>query len=70
MRQIIVRWQEALMSVVVVNQNLLAGLDALPDTGTGGAVLYVTSAGRDYAVALAPLGGVREQTIVRLHSNG
>jgi len=29
------------------------------DTGTGGAGLYVTSGGRDYAVTLAPLGGVR-----------
>jgi hypothetical protein len=28
-------------------------------TGTGGAGLYVTSGGRDYAVTLAPLGGVR-----------
>jgi len=29
------------------------------DTGTGGAGLYVTSGGRDYAVTLAPLGSVR-----------
>jgi prepilin-type N-terminal cleavage/methylation domain-containing protein len=29
------------------------------DTGTGGAGLYITSGGRDYAVTLAPLGGVR-----------
>ncbi len=29
------------------------------ETGTGGAGLYVTSGGRDYAVTLAPLGGVR-----------
>ena len=32
------------------------------DTGTGGAGLYVTSGGRDYAVTLAPLGGVRVHT--------
>jgi prepilin-type N-terminal cleavage/methylation domain-containing protein len=32
------------------------------DTGTGGAGLYVTSAGRDYAVTLAPLGSVRVHT--------
>ena len=29
------------------------------DTGTGGAGLYVTSGGRDYAVTLAPLGSAR-----------
>jgi type II secretory pathway pseudopilin PulG len=29
------------------------------DTGTGGLGLYVNSGGRDYAVTLAPLGGVR-----------
>ncbi len=29
------------------------------EIGTGGAGLYVTSGGRDYAVTLAPLGGVR-----------
>jgi type II secretory pathway pseudopilin PulG len=29
------------------------------DTGSGGAGLYVTSGGRDYAVTLAPLGSVR-----------
>ncbi len=29
------------------------------DTGTGGAGLYITSGGRDYAVTLAPLGSVR-----------
>jgi prepilin-type N-terminal cleavage/methylation domain-containing protein len=29
------------------------------DTGTGGAGLYITSSGRDYAVTLAPLGGAR-----------
>ena len=29
------------------------------DTGTGGAGLYITAGGRDYAVTLAPLGGVR-----------
>jgi len=29
------------------------------DTGTGGAGIYVTSNGLDYAVTLAPLGGVR-----------
>jgi type II secretory pathway pseudopilin PulG len=29
------------------------------DTGTGGAGIYVTSGGLDYAVTLAPLGGVR-----------
>ncbi len=32
------------------------------DTGTGGAGLYVTSGGRDYAVTLAPLGSVRVHT--------
>jgi type II secretory pathway pseudopilin PulG len=32
------------------------------DTGTGGAGLYVTSGGRDYAVTLAPLGGARVHT--------
>jgi type II secretory pathway pseudopilin PulG len=32
---------------------------AIGDTGTGGAGLYVTSGGRDYAVTLAPLGSVR-----------
>jgi type II secretory pathway pseudopilin PulG len=32
------------------------------DTGTGGLGLYVTSGGRDYAVTLAPLGGVRIHT--------
>jgi type II secretory pathway pseudopilin PulG len=32
------------------------------DVGTGGAGLYVTSGGRDYAVTLAPLGGVRVHT--------
>jgi len=32
------------------------------DTGTGGAGLYVTSGGRDYAVTLAPLGSVRLHT--------
>jgi len=32
------------------------------DTGTGGAGFYVTSGGRDYAVTLAPLGGVRVHT--------
>jgi type II secretory pathway pseudopilin PulG len=31
-------------------------------TGTGGLGLYVTSGGRDYAVTLAPLGGVRVHT--------
>jgi len=29
------------------------------DTGTGGAGLYITSGGRDYAVTLAPLGSAR-----------
>jgi hypothetical protein len=29
------------------------------DTGTGGLGIYVNSGGRDYAVTLAPLGGVR-----------
>jgi Tfp pilus assembly protein FimT len=32
------------------------------EIGTGGAGLYVTSGGRDYAVTLAPLGGVRVHT--------
>jgi type II secretory pathway pseudopilin PulG len=32
------------------------------DTGTGGAGLYVTSGGRDYAVTLAPLGSTRVHT--------
>ncbi len=32
---------------------------AIGDTGTGGAGLYITSGGRDYAVTLAPLGSVR-----------
>jgi hypothetical protein len=32
------------------------------DVGTGGLGLYVTSGGRDYAVTLAPLGGVRVHT--------
>jgi prepilin-type N-terminal cleavage/methylation domain-containing protein len=32
------------------------------DTGTGGAGLYITSGGRDYAVTLAPLGGTRVHT--------
>jgi len=32
------------------------------DTGTGGAGLYITSGGRDYAVTLAPLGSVRVHT--------
>jgi prepilin-type N-terminal cleavage/methylation domain-containing protein len=32
------------------------------ETGTGGAGLYVTSGGRDYAVTLAPLGSVRVHT--------
>jgi prepilin-type N-terminal cleavage/methylation domain-containing protein len=32
------------------------------DTGTGGAGLYVTSGGRDYAVTLAPLGSARVHT--------
>jgi len=32
------------------------------ETGTGGAGIYVTSGGRDYAVTLAPLGGVRVHT--------
>jgi prepilin-type N-terminal cleavage/methylation domain-containing protein len=32
------------------------------DTGTGGAGLYVTSGGRDYAVTLSPLGSVRVHT--------
>jgi prepilin-type N-terminal cleavage/methylation domain-containing protein len=32
------------------------------DTGTGGAGLYVTSGGRDYAVTLAPLGSSRVHT--------
>jgi len=32
------------------------------DTGTGGAGLYITSGGRDYAVTLAPLGSARVHT--------
>jgi prepilin-type N-terminal cleavage/methylation domain-containing protein len=32
------------------------------ETGTGGAGLYITSGGRDYAVTLAPLGSVRVHT--------
>ena len=35
------------------------------DTGTGGAGLYVTSGGRDYAVTLAPLGGAARARVGR-----